>query len=196
MDKLLEKSINLIKNMEEDIRRILIVDDNISIHEDFQSILLDEKNIAENNELQEIEKILFGKKQKKSDLTEMKIVYQLDYAFQGEEAIEMVNKACESNLPYSLIFMDVRMPPGIDGIKTIKEIWEKNIDVEIVLCTAYSDYSWNEILDIFGETDHLFIIKKPFNAVEIKQIALTLTTKWKIDQENKRYFKKTGTNNR
>ena len=70
------------------------------------------------------------------------VFYDISDAYQGEEAVSMVEKACREGQPYALIFMDVRMPPGIDGIETVQKILEKHRDNEVVICTAYSDYSW------------------------------------------------------
>jgi CheY-like chemotaxis protein len=159
-------------------RRILLVDDNIAIHEDFKQIL----NI--NNKVKDIETIvleqeLFTDNESGNNFKTSNIIcYEIDDAYQGEEAIRMVDEAEEKKQPYSLIFMDVRMPPGMDGIQAIQKIWGRHPNVEIVICTAHSDYSWDEILVKFGSTDHLLFIQKPFNSVTIKQIALTMTTKW------------------
>ncbi len=164
-------------------KRILIVDDNPSIHEDFKkTINIDDSG---NAELDQIEDLLFDDNVKRTQVT---FKFKIDDAYQGEEAVEMVNKAVEEGYPYALIFMDVRMPPGIDGIQAIERIWEKHPYTEVVICTAYSDYSWDEILHKFGETDRLLFLKKPFNVVAVKQMALSLTTKWEIARKNRDYL--------
>ncbi|MCA9002303.1 MAG: hybrid sensor histidine kinase/response regulator, partial [Planctomycetes bacterium] len=80
--------------------------------------------------------------------------------------------------PYSMAFVDVRMPPGWDGIQTIKELWKADTSLECVICTAFSDYSWSEMAKELGQSDKLLILKKPFDPVEARQLASTLTTKW------------------
>lgn len=170
-------------------QHILIVDDNASIHKDIESILIGTSTEAD-KELQEMEAELFSDEVEDSiDHSEI-INYDIDHAFQGEEAISMVSEADKNKYPYSLIFMDVRMPPGIDGIQTIKKIWEDHPFVEIVICTAYSDYSWEEILTELGHSDKLLFMKKPFDATALKQTTLTLTTKWNLQQESLRYTQK------
>ncbi|MBN2444268.1 MAG: HD domain-containing protein [Spirochaetales bacterium] len=90
----------------------------------------------------------------------------------------MVKKAKAENFPYALAFIDVRMPPGWDGIETITRIWEIDPFIEVAICTAYADYSWDQIVSKLGYTDHIIIIKKPFEKIEIKQMATALIQKW------------------
>ena len=169
-------------------KHILLVDDNEAIHEDIVSILLGHQ--SENDlQLSEIEDQLFGTDISTSnDLLET-ISYDIDHAYQGDEALKMVEQSHADSQPYSLIFMDVRMPPGINGIETVKKIWEKYPYTEIVICTAYSDYSWNKIISTLGQTDKLLFMKKPFDATALKQTALTLTTKWQLQQNAISYTK-------
>ncbi len=172
--------------MGDDLKRILLVDDNVAIHEDFKNIL--GMGSAEKSRfVRLLEDDLFGDETPGRENCNITMSYQLDDAFQGEEAIKMVDEAAEQGFPYSLIFMDVRMPPGIDGLQTIKRIWEKHPYTEMVICTAYSDYTWEQIVRVFGQTDHLVFMKKPFDSVSIKQIALTLTTKWELDHKNRNH---------
>ncbi|MES2475515.1 MAG: response regulator [Verrucomicrobiota bacterium] len=110
----------------------------------------------------------------------------LDFASQGQEALEMVTTALQSGAPYSLVFMDVRMPPGWDGIETTTRLWKVDPDVQVVICTAYSDYSWDQIISQLGRTDRLLILKKPFDTIEVEQIAHALTTKWTLQQAARR----------
>ena len=88
---------------------------------------------------------------------------------------------------FDLIFMDVRMPPGWDGIETIKRIWEKWPHIEMVICTAYSDYSWEKILQKVGTTDQLMFLRKPFDVISVKQMALALTKKWNLGKRARQY---------
>ena len=151
--------------------KILIVDDTPSIHEDFRKILRASDNSDE--DLDMMAENLFGSTNQ--DPVYKNINYELESAFQGEEALEMIEKAELEGDGYSLVFMDVRMPPGLDGIKTIAKIWEQYPSMEIVICTAYSDYSWIDIVDILGPSDHLLVLKKPFDADEAQQMALAMT---------------------
>jgi two-component system sensor histidine kinase/response regulator len=163
-------------------KRILIVDDNKSIHEDIKKILATK---IVNAEIDKIEELLFDEKKKTNAAS---VDFAIDDAYQGEEAIEKIDAAAKEEFPYSLVFMDVRMPPGIDGIETIHRIWSRYPNIEMVICTAYSDYSWDEIMEKFGFTDQLLFIKKPFDAISLKQITYSLTAKWEIARKNKEYL--------
>ena len=165
--------------------RILITDDNESIHNDFKDILGD--HTYNDEKLITLERKIFGNSKKEKIIVDkhVKNKYKIDDAYQGEEAIIMVEKAEVEDWPYSIIYMDVRMPPGIDGIQTIKKIWNKHPYIEIVICTAYSDYSWDKILNELGSTDHLLFIKKPFDNIAIRQTTLTLSKKWQLDKKNR-----------
>ncbi len=175
-------------NEEMESKRILIVDDNESIHEDIHNILKarDSKKDAETELLEEE---LFGDGNDSFENDGQITNYSIDDAYQGADAVSMVDAAAEEGFPYALIFMDVRMPPGIDGIQAVTEIWQKHPHIEVVICTAYSDYSWDQIIKKFGSTDHLLFMKKPFDNIALKQIALSLTTKWDRAKSNQAYIK-------
>ncbi len=164
--------------------RILIVDDNRAIHEDFIKILdIDEDNDTFDALAQE----LFSDYSDSDVLSGERPTYVLDHAYQGEESLNMIAQAEQANSPYSLVFMDVRMPPGWDGIETIQRIWKQYPYVEFVICTAYSDYSWEEILKKVGTTDQLMFLRKPFDVISVKQMALALTKKWNLAAQNRSY---------
>src|SRR5262249_15447547 len=155
--------------------RILIIDDNPSIHEDFRKILgpADAK-IAE--ELEATEASLFGDNPDASHAQD----FRIDPAFQGQEGLEKARAASTEGKPYAVAFVDVRMPPGWDGIETISRIWKEFPDLQIVICTAYSDYSWDEIAKSVGNSDQILVLKKPFDNVEVLQMAHALSKKWQL----------------
>ncbi|MFN8674397.1 MAG: response regulator [Candidatus Sericytochromatia bacterium] len=165
-------------------KKILIIDDNSSIHDDFKKILTYSNDSS--YEYDKIENELFGE-ELQNNKNNLDLNYELYYASQGLEAVEKVQKASEKNEPYALAFVDIRMPPGIDGIETIKKIWEIDPNIEIVVCSAYSDYSWEDIIEKLGINDKLLFLKKPFDSVEVKQMALSLVTKWDLHRKSKTY---------
>ena len=154
--------------------RILLVDDNPSIHEDIKKIL----RSSGDDHLATAEADLFGDTpaaSKAGSLSEVNFEFQS--ALQGQQALAMLEEAVKNGQRFSMAFVDVRMPPGWNGIETIKRLWEVDPDLEVVICTAYSDYSWQEIVSELGCSDRFLILKKPFEAVEVRQLAMTLTTK-------------------
>lgn len=165
--------------------KILIVDDNESIHEDFKKILSAEIN--QDSELTDLEHELFDEDYLTKNNQDNLLNFNLDHAYQGEQAYQMVCDASQNDVPYSLIFMDVRMPPGWNGIKTISKIWSKFPDIEMIICTAYADYSHEKIVEALGKSDHLMFIKKPFDNVTVTQMALALCKKWSLNRETKNY---------
>lgn len=156
-----------------DNRRILIIDDNVSIHEDFRKILVPPKD---SDALDQARAVLFG--ETPSRPSHMR--YELEFATQGREGCGMVHTASGKGRPYAVAFVDMRMPPGWDGLETIENLWYVDPDLHIVICTAYSDHPWEDISRRIGDTDKLLILMKPFNSIEIVQLAHTLTEKWNL----------------
>ena len=155
-------------------QRILIIDDNAAIHDDVRKIL--GAPAKEDSELDSEAAALFGSEAAALAETE----FEIDSAFQGQEGLAMVQAALDEGRPYAMAFVDVRMPPGWDGIETISRIWKLYPALQVVICTAYSDYSWEEMIRKVGKTDSLVILKKPFDNVEVLQLAHTLTQKWTL----------------
>ncbi|MBC8353318.1 MAG: response regulator [Planctomycetes bacterium] len=155
--------------------RILIVDDNRAIHQDFRDIFGTSKSAG----LDSAKAFLLGG----DDTPDTSNTYDVDSALQGEEAVDLVNQAVETNRRYALAFVDVRMPPGIDGVETAERIWQVDQDIQIVICTAFSDYTWTETIKRLGETDRLLILKKPFDVVEVRQMTSALLCKWTLARQ-------------
>lgn len=150
--------------------RVLIVDDNVAIHDDFRKILTQSHF---ENDLAIAEAAFLG-----DELAEESLVqFELDHAYQGEEAFDLVTNSVMESRPYGVAFVDMRMPPGWDGVETIERIWEVDSNLQVVICTAYSDYTWAEIAKRLGLNDQLLILKKPFDNVEVSQLAAAMTAK-------------------
>ncbi len=157
-----------------DHQRVLVIDDNLSIHEDFRKILRPRPTI--HNELEEMKASLFGTPKAPAVSTH----FELTHATQGEEGLECVRTALAEGRPFAVAFIDVRMPPGWDGIETTARIWEIDPTLQIIICTAFSDYSWDDIRQRLGEPESLLILKKPFDNIEVLQFTHALTAKWKL----------------
>lgn len=158
-------------------KRVLIVDDNPAIHEDFRKIL-SSANEAQ-SDLLNAESALFGEQNGLVIAPD----FELDTASQGRDALAKVQQALAENRPYALAFIDVRMPPGWDGVETVLRIWEVYPELQVIICTAYSDYSWEEMIRKLGFSDSLVILKKPFDNIEVLQLACAFSRKWELNRQ-------------
>jgi diguanylate cyclase (GGDEF)-like protein/PAS domain S-box-containing protein len=157
-------------------RRILFVDDMEAIHEDFRKIFA--KAPAQPS-LEDDEAVLFGA----TKIPTRSMDFAMDSAFQGKEALEKLRASLNANCPYSMAFIDMRMPPGWDGVETVEHLWAEDPRLQVVFCTAYADTSWKEVLNRLDVRDRLLILKKPFDPIEVYQLASALTTKWRMAEQ-------------
>ena len=156
--------------------RILVVDDNPAIHDDFRKVLGGGR--LPQADLIAAEAALFGDE----IATATSAHFEIESAFQGQEAVLKVEQSLAANNPYAMAFVDVRMPPGWDGVETISRIWKVCPELQVVICTAYSDYSWEEMIRKLGSSDNLVILKKPFDNVEVLQLACAFCHKWELNR--------------
>jgi two-component system cell cycle sensor histidine kinase/response regulator CckA len=161
--------------------RLLIIDDNRAIHDDFRKILCEDDSSS--RKFEETAAALFG--EEPSGPSDGGSSFELSSAYQGKDGLGLVQEAVRQGQPFAMAFVDVRMPPGWDGVETTARMWEVDPDLQVVICTAYSDYSWGEMLEKLGRSDRLLILKKPFDNVEVLQLANSLTRKWQLLQESK-----------
>src|SRR5437667_32397 len=153
-------------------RRVLVVDDNAAIHEDFRKIL--GGNTESSAELLAAERLLLGE----AAPGVARPAFEIDTALQGQEGVARVRRALEEERPYAMAFIDMRMPAGWDGLEAILRLWELDPHVQVVICSAHSDYDWTEVVARLDHSDKLLVIKKPFEPIEVLQCANALTRKW------------------
>ena len=165
--------------------RILIIDDNLDIHKDFIKILTNQEST--NKDVDILNAQIFGENSTEQNLDLSIPPFTIDTASQGLDGINLVQIAYNTEQKYALVFVDIRMPPGLDGIETIKKIWQIDQDIQVVICTAYSDYTWHDTVKYLGVSDNLLILKKPFDYMAVRQLACALTKKWLLMQESKNY---------
>ena len=165
--------------MTETNRRILLIDDNPKIHEDFEKVLADDGN-GSSEALNDAMSAFFDDEDDEDGAAPTVDIetFELDYALQGQEGLEKVKQAIAEGRPYAMAFVDVRMPPGWDGVETIAHLWEVAPDLQIVISTAYADYSREDMIEKLGLNDRWLILKKPFDPFEVSQLASALTEKW------------------
>jgi len=158
--------------------RILVIDDNPAIHDDMRKILCP---AAAPDDYLAAEAALFDSAAAPAETVKVEI----DSAYQGQEGLALLKTALAEGRPYAMAFVDVRMPPGWDGVETINHIWQAYPELQVVICTAFSDYSWSDITREIGKTDSLLVLKKPFDNIEVLQLAHALTEKWTLNREVK-----------
>jgi two-component system, NtrC family, sensor kinase len=154
-------------------RRVLVIDDHRAIHKDLRKTLAPP---GEDTEFTTAEEVMFGGVTRRVE----RVRFTIDSAFQGQEGLARVHEAVRAGQPYALAFVDVRMPPGWDGVETIGHLWRADPDLQIILCTAYSDCTWEELAVRLDLSDRLVILKKPFDPVEAMQLAHALSEKWRL----------------
>ena len=156
-------------------RRVLVIDDNPAIHEDFQKILCNDG--GSEADLLAAERLLFGTAGTAATPLS-RPAFDIDMAAQGQEGVARVKQALDEERPYAMAFVDMCMPPGWDGLETIQRLWAIDPNVQVVICSAHSDYDWTEVVARLDHSDKLLVVKKPFEPIEVLQCANSLTRKW------------------
>ena len=160
-------------------RRILIIDDNAAIHLDFRKVLGAQAEHTAQAALDVLEANLFGDE---AAVAAARPNFDIDSAHQGQEGVAMAHQALVEGRPYAMAFVDMRMPPGWDGLKTIERLWATDPDVQVVICSAHTDYDWTEVVERLGHSDKLLVLRKPAEPIEVLQCATALSRKWENDK--------------
>jgi CheY-like chemotaxis protein len=151
---------------------VLVVDDNVAIHEDFRRVLVPDE--PSDGTLHELSAKLFGRDAEGKPEAR---VYELASAQQGEAALDLVRIATHEERPFSIAFVDMRMPPGWNGAETTQQLWRVDPHLQVVICTAYSDFRWADVMSFLGATDNLSLLRKPFKPEDVRRMADVLGTK-------------------
>ncbi len=168
-------------------RRILIVDDQQEIHDTFERIFTEDH--SEDSALTDFESRFLGEiagTDESIDQGRLDPKYELQHATSGEQAIEIVRQSVKDDCPFAVAFVDMRMPQGLDGMETTEQLWTIDPNLQTVICTAYSDHIWENVLQRLGHNDRLLLLKKPFESDEARQLALALSEKGRISAAQKR----------
>lgn len=160
--------------------RILVIDDNPKIHEDIRKVLVPKERVDRDG----LEAGFLGDDSTPAKATVSK--FEIESAYQGTEGVEKIRQAISVGRPYALAIVDMRMPPGIDGRETIKQLSLIDDKIQVLLCTAYSDYTWQDLAETTGPTARVVILRKPFDCIEVQQLAHALTEKWWLEGETRR----------
>ena len=169
--------------------RILIIDDDETIHGVYGCMLSSDSGPSHPVR----EQVSF---ESGSDLESVAVAetqfpqFEIDYSFQGKEGLAMLEKAALENRPYAMAFVDMRMPPGWDGIETIRHLWNVCSELQVVICTGHADFSWHDIIHQFGHSERLLVLKKPFDMTELRQVAYSLAEKWDLAHESRSHLQR------
>jgi CheY-like chemotaxis protein len=153
-------------------RRILVIDDSEDIHKDFTRILCPVRT-GDWDDLAQLEMSLFGSTSLGTSASNDS--FEVDSAFQGQEGLAKVQEAAAVGRPYELVFLDYRMPPGWNGYETLRRLRQVAPALPVVLCSAFSDYSWEELAREFTGAPVLKELRKPFDKQELQLLARSLT---------------------
>ncbi len=159
-------------------RKILVIDDEPSMHTDYRRVLTASEAANASTACDSIEESIFGERAARPPQD-----FNVVFAHQGQEGVELSSAAGADGLPFAVAFVDMRMPPGWDGLRTVQELWALDPRVQVVICTAHADYTWDTALATLDAPDRLLIVKKPFDPVEIWQAASLLSAKWNLERE-------------
>ena len=159
--------------------RVLLIDDNAAIHGDFRKVLSADAQDGAQETLARLEADLFGEAAKTAGARPN---FEVDSAYQGKEGVAMVRAALERGQPYAMAFVDMRMPPGWDGLQTIEELWKVDPELQVVICSAHTDYDWSEVVERLNHSDKLLVLRKPAEPIEVLQCATALTRKWQNER--------------
>lgn len=157
--------------------RILIADDEPDLVDDYQCALITRAPEESEMRLAELQDELFGPQPSSTSLPQLELVA----VNRGEAAVEAVSQARDQGQPFSAAFLDVRMPPGMNGLEAAMKIRELDAQLPIVIVTAYSDVQTIDLAKQIPPADRLFVLQKPFHTTEIQQLAIALIAR--LEQE-------------
>ncbi|MDQ8186130.1 response regulator [Pelagicoccus sp. SDUM812002] len=157
-------------------RSVLVVDDNHAIHRDYHAVLRPDQRDEGEQKLDELEDLLLGTSETPKNRRERN--FEIQSVYQGEEAYELIQRHYAKGIKYPLAFIDMRMPPGWDGLETIKKLREVDSAIQFIIVTAYSDYSEEEIEQALGPQTPFDITYKPFEPVELYEMTYELVASW------------------
>jgi two-component system cell cycle sensor histidine kinase/response regulator CckA len=164
-------------------RRILIIDDNQGVQDDFRKIAFAvsrHRLPGPPSALAASEAVLFGAP---ALVATPELELEIASALQGQEGVMMVRRSLSEERPFAVVFVDMRMPPGWDGLETTRRLLAEDPCIQVVICTAYSDVGWPEMAAAVGVSDRVLMLKKPFDAIEVVQLMQSLSCSWELLRE-------------
>jgi signal transduction histidine kinase len=158
-------------------QRILVIDDEERIHQDFQCVL--KPRNMDDADLSNLESAFTGE----ARTTPSPMCFEVDCALTGLEGLEKMKAASSEGRPYALAFVDLRLGTGWDGLATIRALWREDQHLQVVICTAYTDETLEQADEILGSSDRCLILKKPYDPIEVRQLTRAMIAKWKLAKQ-------------
>ena len=155
--------------------RILVADDEEPVLDAYREIFAGVSTTAETGAFRELRAKLLGST---APNPAPAALFEVEYCRGAELAVAAVQAALAAGRPFSVIFLDMRMPPGPDGTWAAAGIREIDPLVDVVIVTAYSDIDPWLITERVPPAEKLFYLQKPFHPHEIRQLAVALGRKW------------------
>lgn len=175
-------------------RRILIVDDQQEIHDSFRRIFAEKQ--CDDAALCDFEARFLASHQEESSIVSEEPTalhhYELHHSNSGQEALERIEQSIAIRQEFAVAFVDMRMPCGMDGMETTEALWKIDPNLQVVICTAYSDHLWDNVVERLGRTDRLLLLRKPFESDEVRQLALALSEKSRLAKIQQQKFQALG----
>lgn len=157
-------------------RKVIVIDDDKNILDSYHDILTEQEDVT-----RELESIMV----QSDDTEDNRTYFDVESATQGRAGFNLAKEAFKKNEPFAVAFIDMRMPPGWDGLETAKALRELDDRIYIVIVTAYADKSVDEIDDVLKK--NILLLRKPFVSEEIFQLARNLTDSWNRDKKLNEY---------
>jgi CheY-like chemotaxis protein len=155
--------------------RVLVVDDDANLHGDYSRALA---TARPQQQLAAARDALFGGSSAPTGSEDAE--FELVHAYDGASALALVERSIATGQRFSVAFVDMRMPPGWTGAETIRRLWSTDATIQAVLCTAFSDFTWDKVLLEVGRSEGLHLLRKPFVPVQVRRFAEVLSKKWQL----------------
>jgi len=164
--------------------RVLVADDEAEVRDAYRQILLEADISGDTAMFRNLRERLFAKgapEQMAKQLATGNTTFAPVFCEGAEAAVAAVRDSIAADEPFAVAFLDMRMPPGPDGVWAAQRIRELDPAIEIVMCTAYSDVDPGEIGGIVPPEEKLSYLQKPFHPHEIRQMTISLASKWRAE---------------
>lgn len=154
--------------------RLLVVDDDLGVIAAYRLVLeksTERRTVQDMFGLDALEKELFAAAAAEEQ------PWRITFLDQGIDAVNAIKWAKEDGDPFRAIFLDVRMPPGIDGYEVAERIRKIDPNVHMVIVTGFSDFQYEDFLEVAGPADRLTYMPKPVWPDQLRSVARSLATK-------------------